>query len=117
LPEGLGDFETGCHTEGGNELALYVQTTRPLHEQRERMFSEILAAKRKWKGMSEFNVALRLDNPGRILYKDAVAAYKREIRRNIGESAVTQEDFLRWLAREYDYWRIDVEIEERDKVA
>ncbi len=117
LPEGLGDFETGCHTAEGNDLALYVQTTRPLHEKRERIFAEVLDAKRRWTGMSEFNAALRLDNPGRQLYKTAVAAYRAEIGQDIGGSAVTQEDFLQWLAFEYDCYRIDAEVEERTRVA
>jgi hypothetical protein len=117
LPSGLGDFETGCHTEEGNELALYVQTTRSLHEARAKIFSETLAAKRKWTGLSEFNAALRLENPGQQLYKTAVASYKAEIGRDIGGSAVTREDFLRWLAFEYDCYRIDAEIEDRSKVA
>lgn len=117
LPPGPGDFETGCHTEEGNELALYVQTTRSLHEVRARIFAETLAAKRTWTGLSEFNAALRLENPGRHLYGTAVAAYRAEIGRDIGGSAVTREDFLRWLAFEYDCWRIDVEVEERARVA
>ena len=117
LPPGSGDFETGCHTAEGNELALYVQTTRPLHEMRERIFSSTLEAKRKWTGMSEFNAALRLETPGKQLYKTAVGAYKAEIGVDLGGSAITQEDFLRWLAFEYDSWRIDVEVEERARVA
>ena len=120
LPEGLGEFETGCHTAHGNEVALFVQTTRELHERRRRAFAELLAAKRRWNGHSEFNVPLRLDRPGRQLFDDAVGEYNWKILRNksaldVGE--LERQDFVAWLAREFDDYRIDVEIDERNRAA
>ena len=120
LPTGLGEYETGCHTAHGNEIALYVQTTRELYEKREQMFGGVMAAKQKWAGRTEFNIPLRLDMPGRRLFTEAVCWYNREILRNrssldVGE--LERQDFVAWLAREFDGYRIDAEIQERIRAA
>lgn len=113
---GIGPHENGCHTDEGCELALYAQTTRSLHEHRQRIFDDILKAKRKWKGMSEFNALLQLDKRGRQLAHEAESMYAREILRGksylkLGERGL--QDFVLWLAREFDDHVIDMEIKGR----
>ena len=136
--KGIGEHETGCHTESANEIALYVQTTRDLYDRRERVFADLLKQKKSWKGMSEFNVLVRLDVVGRALFRDAVASYEDEIlnrgrkRRDeegnrvpritftdgnlesVGGLERTRQDFILWLAREFEGYIIDKGIEERD---
>ena len=119
LPAGMGDFETGCHTAHGNEIALYVQTTRELYMRREQILADTLAGKKKWDGLSEFNVLLRLDRPGRQLFAEAVSWYNREIWKNktsldVGE--LERQDFVAWLAREFDGFVIEDEIDRKSVV-
>ena len=120
VPIEVGEYETGCHTHMGNDLALYVQTTRNLHERREKVFAEIMRQKQAWKGASEFNVLLRMDKPGRELFRTAVESYHREILEyqsspDMSETvqlagggvAGVAEDFVGWLFREFANWSID----------
>jgi len=108
-------------------MALYVQTTRDLHQRRERVFAEIRAAKKRWsqKGhATEFNCLLRLDKPGRKLLKEAEERSRREFsaRRGYDKTGVDlgltapvdatsavdgRQDFVYWLAREFEGYLID----------
>lgn len=130
VPAGVGEFETGCHTAHGNEMALYVQTTRELHARREAIFKQVRAAKLKWAGGSEFNVLLRLDGPGRELFDAALTDYDWKVLRGKSRLDVSgtahdgsggivnvKGDFIAWLYREYKDWTIDREVEERSRAA
>jgi len=116
IPTGIGETETGCHTTNGNDIALYVQMTTGLHEKRERVFRELLAQRRRWKGPSKFSVLMRLEKPGVGLFDEAVASYEREVlnrgkpesqrlRMNVDGSEAG--DFVAWLAREFEDWAAD----------
>ena len=49
LPQGEGEFnDTGCHTPEGNNLCLYVDTTRQLFDQKVLVFNTILEQKKRW---------------------------------------------------------------------
>lgn len=111
---GIGHHENGCHTDEGCELALFAQTTRELHEHRQRIFDDLLNAKKRWKGMSEFNVLLRLDGPGRALAHQAERMYACEMKSTIKLDERGLQDFVLWLARELDDYRIDKEIQGRN---
>lgn len=112
IPQGLGSYETGCHTALGNDLALYAQTTSHLHEQREKLFISMLAQKLNWSGLSEFNVLFRLEKAGMSFLKIVVEHYEAEIspkRSHIKMGSCEAGDFIAWLAREFDAWEMDDE--------
>lgn len=105
--KGTGPFETGCHTERGNDLCLYAQTTRHLHEAREELFADVFRRKSQWNRPERFDHMLALKAEGRRMYFDSVRAYREEISQNFSPNATTQQDFLLWLGREFQAYEID----------
>jgi len=117
LPEGSGDFETGCHTSTGNDLCLYVQTTRDLYFRMERVFQQVLQAKKRWSGLSLFNPSFMIEKDAQSIYTDAVAMYAKDIGIHFKGEPGTYEDFYRWMLRGFDDFVIENEIQARGVVA
>ena len=107
---GMGDFETGCHTDHGNDLALYAQTTRHLHEDRQEVFAGLLLRKTQWNKAFPFNAEAAMRNDAKRMFSETVKAYRSEIGQNFSVSGTTQQDFSLWLCREFEQFETERQL-------
>lgn len=113
-----GVYETGCFTEAGNELALVCQTTRVLHDMRERRFRcalEVLDFIPR-RGVARYDVTRHCGPHVPTLVHDYFYEKVRDIYRatvrergrdDIKLLPNTYADFVLWTIREFERWLND----------
>ena len=107
---GIGEFETGCHTEHGNELALFAQTTRHLYDDRQEVFAATLTRKTQWNKAFPFDAEAALRPDSKRMFNETVKAYRSEIGENFSVNATTLQDFTLWICREFEQFEIENKI-------
>lgn len=111
LHQGDGEFnDTGCHTQEGNNLCLYVNTTKEFFDLKVIAFQNVQAQKKHWQGATEFSVPMRLQKPAEALFDASVKRYGLEMGEPIASCPEMFEDFLLWLCRDFDDYLIEQEI-------
>ena len=110
LLSGMGEFETGCHTDHGNDIALYAQMTRHLHEDRQEVFAGLLQRKTQWNKAFPFDAESAMRNDAKRMFAETVKAYRSEIGENFSVNATTLQDFTLWICREFEQFEIENKI-------
>lgn len=115
-----GPFETTCHTAAGNDITLFIQTTRELHKHREWLFNAV------WKRSRRAYPALKERIPGTVfafpgfmalndvcdwmgrgalhLYKESKKLYLQQVGEPLAEDHHTYDDYFNALFREFTQW-------------
>lgn len=96
-----GEFETGCHTHQGNDLILFAQTTRELHDRRYTIFGTVYGRHRT---EPDFDWVEALRAPIKELFRETTRKYRREVREDPGGDVYTYPDFFNCCIRDYLRW-------------
>lgn len=125
-----GPFETGCWTEAGNDLVLYIQTDRCLHGLLSHVFEHTQrSVMREWGGAvvrpdTEVSVlmptvmASSTYRAARELYKRAGAQFRREELGCLGRFRIDEETFddvHNWMMRQYPHWFVENRLQHARK--
>lgn len=124
----VGEYETGCFTHAGNDLALYTANTRKLYDGMQQLF---VRARRGIKSSFSGEPLIppgppepgyRYDitkNTGllvptlvhdyfhratKLLYRVAVSSYDQELADPLEKDADTYDDFVLWMIRQFENW-------------
>ena len=95
-----GGFETGCWTEHGNGLVLYVDTTRELHEWKVRMYESLLGKRLGKRAMSS-----RMRSRAAWLKRGAAGRWGGEMGTVLPSDRDTLRDLANWMERDFRWWK------------
>lgn len=102
-PEKEGFFETGCWTEKGNDLVLYMDTTRELNELKVKMYGSLVGKRLGKRAMSS-----RMQRRAAWLKRYVMGYWRRELKTEPMSDRDTLRDLVNWMLRDFGRWKDEV---------